>query len=127
MNRRIWLVVLICAAGFAAGAKGDALSDLKARFQERYPKLAVLKKAGTIGETTAGLVELVDPAKSDAAAKELVEAENKDRLELYKILAEKNGTTPEKVAQLDAQRRFERAKPGEWLKGADGQWKKKEG
>lgn len=122
----IFLAAILTLAPVAARA-GDSLSELKARFKERYPHLVELKQAGTVGETAAGIVDFVQPGGGDAEARQFVQAENKDRAELYKLIAAKDGTTPEKVAELNARRRFEKAKPGEWLKAADGKWKKKEG
>lgn len=122
----IILVAILALAPVAAQA-GDSLNELQARFKERYPHLVELKRAGTVGETVTGIVDFVKSGGGDAEARQFVEAENKDRVELYKLIASKDGTTPEKVAELNARRRFEKAKPGEWLKGADGKWKQKEG
>jgi len=54
-----------------------------------------------------------------------VEDENADRKALYELIAKKEETTPEKVAERNAARNFEKAKPGEWLKGKDGKWEQK--
>lgn len=104
-------------------ARADPADDLKARFEQRFPQIVKLKDAGLVGETADGLLDFVKPG--DAAAQQLVQAENADRTELYKRLAAKDGTTPEKVATLSGQRHFDKAKPGDWLKGPDGKWKQK--
>jgi uncharacterized protein YdbL (DUF1318 family) len=44
---------------------------------------------------------------------------------LYGILAGQENTSADKVAQRNAQRNFERAAPGEYLKNADGAWTRK--
>lgn len=121
--------IMLAALALASSAThaADSAADLKARFKERYPRLLELKAAGIVGESASGFVEFVKPGGGDAAAQKLVRAENDDRTELYKLIAARDGTTPEKVAQINARRRFEKAKPGEWLKDADGHWKKKEG
>jgi len=120
--------VLLCLLGWVALASPTAgaqsLSDLQQRFKQRYPKLMAAKNAGTIGETHAGWVEVVKPpAQSDVQS--LVDAENADRKKLYAIIAEKEGTTPQHVAERNAIRNFEKADSGHWLKTADGVWKKK--
>jgi uncharacterized protein YdbL (DUF1318 family) len=106
------------------GSATDALlKELRDRFKQRYAQIAALKKQGVIGETYEGYVDFVKDKPSDA--KELVDQENADRKELYKLLAEKEGTTPEKVAERNAKRNFEKASAGEFLKDADGKWTKK--
>jgi uncharacterized protein YdbL (DUF1318 family) len=117
------LAMLLPAARATAATREE---ELRKSFEQRYPQLAELKKAGTIGETYEGYVALVDERSKDEEAKAVVEAENTERKELYKLIAEKEGTTREKVAERNAKRAFEKAKPGEYLKGPDGKWKKKE-
>ena len=51
-----------------------------------------------------------------------MDAENRDRKELYAVLAkQEEGATPELVAERNAIRNFKKAKPGEFLK-KDGKW-----
>jgi uncharacterized protein YdbL (DUF1318 family) len=129
ITRRSFIVAFLALAFVpnVARAAASREDELKARFKERYPKLVELKVAGIIGETFQGYVELVDEKSKDKEAKAFVDEENKDRKELYKLIAEKEGTTADVVAQRNAKRVFEKAKPGEYLKGEDGKWKKKEG
>jgi uncharacterized protein YdbL (DUF1318 family) len=129
LTRRSFIVTLLSLALLPLAAHAAAASreeELRKSFEQRYPKLAELKKAGTVGETFHGYVELVDEKSKDKEAKEQVDAENDDRKELYKLIADKEKTTAEKVAERNAKRVFEKAKPGEYLKGEDGKWKKKE-
>ena len=127
LTRRSFITVLLAGAlllpfGRAWAARED---ELQKSFKERDPKIAAQKKAGAIGETSEGYVALVDEKSKDKDAKELVERENDDRKELYKLIADKEGVTAEKVAERAAKRNFERARSGEYLKGADGKWSKK--
>jgi uncharacterized protein YdbL (DUF1318 family) len=118
---------LMTSLAFIPAVGRAATEDqLKERFKQRYPKLVEAKQAGTIGETYQGYVEIVDEQSKDKDAKALVDAENDDRKELYKIIADKEGTSADVVAERNAKRVFEKAKVGEYLKGADGKWKKKE-
>jgi len=121
----ILLAAILTLAPVVARA-GDSLSELKERFKERYPHLVELKRAGAVGETATGMVDFVQPGSGDPEARQFVQTENRDRAALYKLIAAKDGTTPEKVAEINARRRFEKAKPGEWLRAADGKWNKKE-
>ena len=99
------------------------MAELKKKFEQRYAQIKELKKAGSVGETYSGYLEFVKGKKGDNAS--LVEEENTDRKELYKLIADKEGTTPEKVAERNAKRLFEKASVGEYLKDSDGQWHKK--
>ncbi|MGH2821407.1 MAG: YdbL family protein [Actinomycetota bacterium] len=109
-----------------ADENDDRREELRQRFEQRYAKLQEFKEAGSVGETHEGFVEAVKPGVAGEDHTELVDAENTDRRELYKLLAEKEKTTPDKVAERNAERNFRKAKPGEFLKGKDGQWRKKE-
>ena len=133
VTRRLFVTTLMALAllpsGFAAAAVPLAESsgdELKERLAKRFPKIAALKNAGTVGETHAGYLALVDEKSKDDNAKELVEQENDDRKAAYKLIADKERTTLEKVAERAGRRAFEKAKAGEYLKGADGKWKQKE-
>ena len=114
------LLVLIPTTVLAADNSMDAL---KARFKERLPEIQKLKRQGTIGETAEGYVAFVKQKQPDAEP--VVTAENNDRTELYKQLAAKLNTTPEKVAERNAVRNFDRAKSGEWIRPTSGKWEKK--
>jgi uncharacterized protein YdbL (DUF1318 family) len=111
-------------AGGGDSSKNDArLKQLRDRFKGRYAKILELKKQGIVGETYEGYLDFVKDKKPDAQT--LVDEDNADRKELYKLLAEKEGTTPEKVGERNAKRAFEKAAAGEFLKDADGKWSKK--
>jgi uncharacterized protein YdbL (DUF1318 family) len=104
-------------------AADNDMDSLQKRFKERYPQIKKLKSDGVVGETYKGYIDFVD--KKDPASDDLVKAENDDRTALYDALAKKEGTTPEKVAERNAKRNFERAKPGEYLQDKNGKWQKK--
>jgi uncharacterized protein YdbL (DUF1318 family) len=125
---RIALCMLAAWAMFTAAQQSpaaDARSELQARFKERLPELDKLRRAGTIGETWDGWVEKVKADLTEAQQK-LVDAENADRRELYRMLAEAEKTTPEVVAQRNAQRNYRNGLKGDWFKMKDGQWRQKE-
>jgi len=128
MTRRSFVVTLLVFALLPCLAYGASRSEdeIKKSLADRFPKIAALKSAGTVGETHEGYVALVDDKSKDKDAKELVEKENEDRKEAYQLIADKEKTTLEKVAERAGKRAFEKAKPGEYLKGSDGKWTKKE-
>lgn len=119
---RIALAVVFLATCTLAHA--DQAADLQARFKQRYPHLIELKTAGAVGETSVGMIDFVKGG-ADAPTQQFVSEENADRTALYTLLASKNGTSPDQVAKVNAQRNFAKAKAGDWLKGDDGAWKQK--
>jgi uncharacterized protein len=121
------LIALITAPfGLAQDSKNDPeLGALRKRFEERYAQIHALKTKDVIGETYQGYVEFVKDKDESAAS--LVNDENADRKKLYELIAKRDNTTPEKVAERNAKRNFEKAKPGEFLKNPDGTWQKKPG
>ena len=53
---------------------------------------------------------------------ELVQAENKDRATLFKILAKKTGGDTQDVAKKFANALASKAKEGHWFKNSSGNW-----
>jgi uncharacterized protein YdbL (DUF1318 family) len=117
------ILFLCLTAASAAAADSDEMKQLQRRFQERLPAIQKLKAAGLVGETSAGFLEARE--KIDADTQKTVDGDNADRRKLYQLIADQEGVTPAKVAERNAVRNFQKAKPGEYLKGADGAWKKK--
>ncbi len=101
----------------------DEMSDLRNRFESRDGRVQQLKVAGTIGETSAGLLEAVKSASGED--RRVMEEENGDRKRLYALLAQRDGVTAEVVADRAARRNFGRARAGEYLKYPDGVWRQK--
>ena len=99
-------------------------AELQARFRERDGALDAAKRDGKIGETTEGLIDFVRGG-DDAKLRRLVDDENKDRRELYEIIAKETGATAAVVAEQNARRNYQRARAGEYLKTATGEWKQK--
>ncbi len=87
----------------------------------RYGDVAAAKQSGAIGENNRGFLELVDAAalpneEAKNSTQRLIAAENDDRKALYKEVARINSEqnlTVSTVEAVYAQKRLERAKPGE--------------
>ena len=129
-----WLIAILTGLFFAfapaprarADSTADRKAELKERFRSRDQRLDAYKKDGKIGETTEGFIEAVKKAYlDDETLARLVKEENADRKELYAIIAKETNATPEVVADQNARRNFQRARPGEWLKAASGEWRQK--
>jgi uncharacterized protein YdbL (DUF1318 family) len=117
-----FLACLPAAGAFAA----DREAELQERFKRRYDEVRDAKAAGKIGETREGVLDAVEAKYlEDKALRALVDEENADRRELYKLIAEKEQTTEAKVAERAAARNYQKARSGEYLKDRDGTWKRK--
>jgi uncharacterized protein YdbL (DUF1318 family) len=99
----------------------------------RLDEIGAFKAKGVIGENNHGLLEArnlesLGDLKARADVQRLVKAENTDREELYKEVAVAKGVELSqlpKIRETYAATLRERAKPGEWIQGADGAWKQK--
>lgn len=124
--RTMGVLLTLFGVVFAVAATDAELDGLRAKFKARYPKLAEFKRDGKLGETAKGFVEAVRPeVLNEAIVKKVRDEENADRKKLYAILSGQEGVEPEKVAERNAKRNFENARPGEYLQGKDGVWRRK--
>lgn len=123
-TRRVMMFTLLAACTallLPTISYADEMSDLQAKFKARFPKLAELRDAGTVGETWDGWVEVIKGGGEKSVA-EIVAAENTDRKALYALLAAKQKTTPELVGERNGLRIFKAAAPDHLLKPKDGAW-----
>lgn len=93
--------------------------DIKARMKTRLPKITELKAKGVVGENNKGYLEFIGGQKESA---DVVAAENKDRETVYAAIAKQQETTAELVGKRRALQIANRAKPGQWIQDADGNW-----
>ena len=117
------LIALLIIPASSLLAADSTKDELKSRFRERYPAIRELKEKGVVGETDEGYLDWV--GKKDPKSAGMVDSENSDRKELYALLAKETKESPEVVAKHAAQRNFEKAKVGEYLK-VGSKWHKKE-
>lgn len=92
------------------------------RYKARKAVIADLKARGVVGENSNGLLAFVTTKQEQES---VVREENRDRRQLYKLIAEKNNQTREVIGARAALRHAERAKAGEYLM-QNGEWKKKQ-
>lgn len=130
MMRRTFMLLILGAV--AAAIVSPAMADnekekaqLRERFKERYHALKQLKADEFVGETSEGYVAAVNDQALDQRASGLVEAENADRRRLYQILAQELGADVQTVALQNAQRNFQKAAQGEYLRDPQQKWYKK--
>ena len=109
-----------------------SIRALKASIKKRFPNLVSYFQRGIIGENNRGLLEIkswqgVSLAKR-AKVKQLVEAENKDRMNLYQEVAKNMGIDPSqlgKVQKIFAKQWQKTAPSGTWIQTEDGKWVRK--
>ena len=82
------------------------------------------KAAGLVGERIDGYLGVVDSG-APADVKALVEQINAERRAKYAEIAQKQGAPVQAVAQIAGEKLIERAGGGQYVMGADGQWRRK--
>ena len=82
------------------------------------------KAAGQVGERIDGFLGVVD-ANAPADVRAMVDQINAERQAKYKQIADKQGAPVAAVAQIAGKKLLERTPKGEYILGADGQWRKK--
>lgn len=122
MKFSVLLLIAVFAWSSSPALAAPTKKELQAKFEQRYPEIRKFKTEGKLGETSEGFIEAVKSAEGALAT--LIADENNDRRALYQLIAAEQSITPEAVAKLAAQKNFQRAKPGDYLK-ENGAWKQK--
>lgn len=117
-------------SAYAQGELGPDVEQAALRRKSRISQLYALEAKGVIGENKNGLVELRDPSEA-VSVKQLVDAENNDRMVIYKTVATKNAISLEEVQKLYAKRLRNDAPAGTPVEAVDeaggsSQWKSKQ-
>ena len=112
--------------------KTPATSVIKDRMSGRIEEVKTHKRAGALGETSDGMLEVHDPSKVNKLqmprVQALVSAENADRKSLYAEVLKANGMKSDRMKDLQARfaRSFQAEAPsGTWVQEGDGKWSKK--
>jgi uncharacterized protein YdbL (DUF1318 family) len=115
---------MIAASFLAAGLQASAVTDAQERILARTPQIDSLKTSGAVGEDANGY--LAKRTQLSGRQDALVESENKDRRILYQVAAQRTNQSVEEAGKQRGLQNFARARPGVWLKKANGEWVKKE-
>ena len=113
-------ILLVPGNGILCAASQDALRD---RMLARKGDVLGLLTAGKAGENFSGLLE--ERVSLTVAEKNLLEAENSDRREVYKAISEKNKTSVDAVGALRAKTIHDQVPPGVWIQRQKDKWEKK--
>lgn len=114
------MALLLGAVGLTAAEDARAAAE---RIKDRLESIDAMKEAGLVGETAEGLLaerEALGPRRES-----LVEAENEDRLIIYRAVAKQTGRSVKEVGQQRALRIAKTATEGTWLQNTDGEWYQK--
>ena len=122
MRFKITTLVSLLIIGLTVLAATAWAQNLKSRMSARLPAINKLKASGVVGENNQGYLTML---KKQNDKKALVESENNDRREAYRIIAKQQGTTVEHVGKRRALQIAKKAKPGTMLQNANGKWYKK--
>jgi uncharacterized protein YdbL (DUF1318 family) len=63
--------------------------------------------------------------KGVAGDQQVIQAENTDRRQVYAAIASETGSSADEVGRKRAAQLAELARPGHWVQGADGSWRRK--
>lgn len=112
--------VLVAVLGLTVAMSPGVLGVRVAMAQD----LATAKRRGLLGERIDGFLGVVD-ADAPVEVRAMAEDINARRRQEYARIAEREGIEVDAVAQLAGEKLIARAGAGEWVVGADGQWRQK--
>ena len=81
------------------------------------------RQSGRVGETLSGYLAA---RAQDSETRALTERINAGRQQQYQRVAEQNNLTTAEVASIAGQKLVSRAAAGEYVRGINGQWQKKD-
>jgi uncharacterized protein YdbL (DUF1318 family) len=113
-----FLSVLVSEA-YAQDAVSQATQEAALRRRDRLEEVKALLKTGIVGENRSGFLS-IRHEENVSALLTIVDAENNDRMTIYKEVAAKNGTSVEAVQKLYAGRLQNDAPAGTPIETEDG-------
>ncbi|MGZ8426958.1 MAG: YdbL family protein, partial [Candidatus Binatia bacterium] len=109
-----------------------AIRSIKDSIKARSEAIKPFMDRGSIGIAADGLLAIRSTdglnLKERAESKQLVDAENRDRENLYAEIAKANNISNEsipKIKAIFAKSWLDQARPGWWIQDGQGNWKKK--
>ena len=113
-------LAVLAGGAVTLNATGDNVAQAR---QSAKAVVDAAKARGEVGEVINGRLEVVSGASADvqAAVREI----NLERATLYRQLAERQNVREEEVAQIAGEKQLRNAAPGHFVKGGDGQWRRK--
>ena len=107
-----------------SAAVADSATEAAERIKDRLAQVDALKESGDVGEDARGFLVM----REDLGPRQqsIVDAENADRLVIYKKVAGRTGQTVAEVGEQRAIQIFARARAGVWLQKPGGDWYQKQ-
>lgn len=115
------LFAALCLLALPAFAESAAA--IRGRMEQRLPQIDALKAQEFLGENNRGFLEERKSGGANAGA--VVADENRDRREVYALLAQQTGATPDSVGKARAKQIAANSRGGVWVQDEGGAWKKK--
>lgn len=119
MKKGILLVTIISIFSVICFSQSN---EIKQNMLKRLPEINNLKNKGLIGENNKGYLEIRTDNRS---MENIVSAENSDRTEVYKFIANKTKASVEMVGKARAEKIAENSPKGHWLQNPSGEWYRK--
>jgi uncharacterized protein YdbL (DUF1318 family) len=116
---KIFVLLIVC---LIVSSQFVCAAGIKERMKQRLPAIADLKSKGIIGENNKGYLGFITGKR---VQEEVVAAENKDRKKVYEHFAKQQNTTIDVVEKVQAKRKADKAKPGQFYQNNTGKWIKK--
>lgn len=113
-------LAIVAVLGFALPMAVAQDAALKQRIEQRLPSVDGLRQRHIAGENNRGLLEVRGKASPEES--QLVEAENRDRNEVYSIIAKRSETTVDAVAHARAKQIAAASARGVLLQDEKGNW-----
>lgn len=123
MTRLTTFLALFATLAIAGWSSAADLSQIKRDMRERLPIIQELKQQQIIGETTDGYLAYVG---DQTPKRDVVDAENADRRQVYRTIARQTGAKLETVEKTRAKEIYKQSTPGIMLKKKDGSWYEKQ-
>ncbi len=120
-TRFLALFAVLCLAAVSAFAESAA--DIRRRMEQRLPAIDALKAQEAVGENNRGFLEQPPAGKSGGAT--VIAEENRDREQVYALIAKETGASSAAVGQARAKKIAAGSHGGVWIQDESGQWKKK--
>lgn len=121
--RLLFTLAVISLPVATPGLRAQNLGAVKQRMAQRLPAVDALKGRGAVGENNRGYLEA--RVALSGAENGTVSAENSDRAEVYRALAQQTGSSSDQVGRARAKMIAEGSRPGVWLQDEGGRWYRK--
>lgn len=130
--RSLWAGILLMLGTFPVWAVSYDIKEMTPAAEQalsgrqaRFGQVQELKAQGVLGEGNRGYVEVI---KDEGQARQIADAENRDRQTLYRTIAEQNQLGADGLSVIEsvfAEVQREKARPGDSIQLPSGAWSKK--